>query len=425
VLIKGWGLKKIDEYYLLVMELLIGVLLLSFPALMLTVKGGMNMALSASLLIALLVKLRSPAMLGPTEWKSEWTYYVVAMFAMTLAILISQTYHASFSARHYDGPSRYWLAIPFFLLLYRLDLRVFLTLQFAFPLAAMLGWALAIKASNGSTMPLIDKIRYGDSMLLFSMLSLLSIDWFGKDVWYLRALKLAGFVMGLLAAFQSGTRGALLAIPVFVVIYIYSRGSHLTARMTLRSLVLAVVVIGTSYLTNTVLQNRLQIMATDVATYSQGNLDTSAGVRWQLYGAAVEIISEHLVFGVGPGGYALQMAPMEDAGKVTALAAEYGRGEVHNDILKKTADLGIFGLVAILAVYLVPLWLFGKASRSSSSQIKRTGMMGMAFVSGFMIFGLTAEILNLTMTIAFYSFTVAVLLAYCYNTHHAEHGAIV
>jgi hypothetical protein len=28
------------------------------------------------------------------------------------------------------------------------------------------------------------------------------------------------------------------------------------------------------------------------------------------------------------------------------------------------------------------------------------------------------------MTIAFYSFTVAVLLAYCYNIHHAEHGAV-
>jgi O-antigen ligase len=425
VLIKGWGLKKFDEYYLLVIEMLIGVLLLSFPALMLTVKGGMNMALLASLLIALLVKLRSPAMLGPTEWKPEWTYYVIAMFAMTLAILISQTYHTSFSARHYDGPSRYWLAIPFFLLLYRLDLRVFLTLQYAFPLTAIVGWALATEAGNGSTMPLIDKIRYGDSMLLFSILSLLSIDWFGKDAWYLRSLKLAGFVMGLVAAFQSGTRGALLAIPVFVVIYIYSRGAHLSARMTLRNLVLAVVVIGAAFLTSVIIQNRLQIMATDVATYSQGNRDTSTGIRWQLYGVAVEIISEHPVFGVGPGGYALQMTAMVEAGKLTPLAAGLGRGEVHNDILKKTADLGIFGLVAILAVYLVPLWLFGKASRSSLSQIKRTGMMGMAFVSGFMIFGLTAEILNLTMTIAFYSFTVAVLLAYCYNTHHAEHGAIV
>jgi hypothetical protein len=30
------------------------------------------------------------------------------------------------------------------------------------------------------------------------------------------------------------------------------------------------------------------------------------------------------------------------------------------------------------------------------------------------------ETLNLTMAIAFYSFTVAALLAACYNTHHKE-----
>ena len=116
------------------------------------------------------------------------------------------------------------------------------------------------------------------------------------------------------------------------------------------------------------------------------------------------------------------MASMADAGKITSIAAELGRGEVHNDILKKTADMGMFGLIAILAVYLVPFNLFRKASKSDSMRIKRAGLMGMVFVSAFMVFGLTAEVLNLSMTIAFYSFTVAVLLAYCYNIHHAKIG---
>jgi len=34
---------------------------------------------------------------------------------------------------------------------------------------------------------------------------------------------------------------------------------------------------------------------------------------------------------------------------------------------------------------------------------------------------LTVEILNLTMATAFYSFTVAVLLAACYNVHYRVH----
>lgn len=420
-------MKTFDSYYLSYIESTIRLLLLVFPILMLTVLGGMNAVLFVCVLIALLVRLHPPRLLAKTEWRSEWWPYVIAMFAVTAAILIIQTYHQNFSAPHYDGPARYWLAIPVFLLLCRLDLRVFDTLQYAFPIAAIVGWVFAndnIYGEAGISLPLLDKIRYGDSMLLLSVLSLLSIDWLSKDALYLRVLKWSGFGFGLLAVFESGTRGALLAIPVFVVIYLVFRGSNFNLRSILSSLVLGVMVIWGAYLANPTVQNRVQQMVTDIAVFDQGNRDTSTGIRWQLYEAAVEIISEQPIFGVGTGGYALQMAPMEAAGKITPAAAELGRGEVHNDLLKKTADMGVFGLFALMAVYLVPLWMFRKACRSDSIQIKRAGLMGMFFVSGFMVFGLTAEVLNLTMTISFYSFTIAVLLAYCHNIHHAKQGAI-
>lgn len=58
--------------------------------------------------------------------------------------------------------------------------------------------------------------------------------------------------------------------------------------------------------------------------------------------------------------------------------------------------------------------------RSKTVQIRHSGMLGLLFVSGFMVFGLTVEVLNLTMAAAFYSLTVAVLLAACLNVHHGE-----
>ena len=82
--------------------------------------------------------------------------------------------------------------------------------------------------------------------------------------------------------------------------------------------------------------------------------------------------------------------------------------------------MGIFGLIAMLAVYFVPFRLFWQATKSASEQVKRAGVLGITFVSGFFVFGLTVEFLNLTMAAAFYSFTVAVLLAVCYNIHHGE-----
>jgi O-antigen ligase len=348
-------MKSFEKLYLIGIEAVISVLLLSFPVMMLTVKSGMNAVFLLFLLLAILVWLRPPAMIAPAKWIRDWTPYVAAMFAMTASIFISQTYHQNFSAIHYDSPSRYWLAIPIFLLLYRLDLRVFWSLQLAFPIAAIVGWVFAKDIGNGVTLPMLDKIRYGDSMLLFSMLSLISIDWLGRDTLYLRALKWAGFLAGFLATFQSGTRGALLAIPVFVAIYLLSRGVRLSFRTALASLILGVIVVFGAYLSNDTVQLRLQNMATEVATYEQGNRDTSTGIRWQLYIAAIEIISEQPIFGVGPGGYALQMESMADAGKITPVAAELGRGEVHNDILSRAAGMGVYGLLAILAIYFAPL----------------------------------------------------------------------
>jgi hypothetical protein len=58
--------------------------------------------------------------------------------------------------------------------------------------------------------------------------------------------------------------------------------------------------------------------------------------------------------------------------------------------------------------------------KSSVLQIRKAGLLGLVFVSGFIVFGLTSEALNLTMATAFYALTVAVLLAACLNIHHGE-----
>jgi len=113
---------------------------------------------------------------------------------------------------------------------------------------------------------------------------------------------------------------------------------------------------------------------------------------------------------------------MQQSGKITPLAAELGKGEVHNELLSKTAGLGLPGLLAMLMIYLVPLRIFYRALRANSVQIRQSGMLGLIFVSGFMVFGLTVEVLNLTLATAFYSLTVAVLLAACLNIHHGEYN---
>jgi len=406
--------------YLSFIEKMAGLLLLSYPTLMLAVKGGMNGAFLAMLLLVVAVWIARPNGLAPTAWKKEWTIYAASMAAMSVAVFISQSYHQNYSASPYDGPSRYWLAIPVFLLLRRLDLRVIAMLQFAFPFAAIAGLLLAGRGEGRTGIDTLDLIHFGDFELILAALSLFSVDWLGRDKMPLRILKILGCAAGAAASFGSGSRGGWLAIPVFVLIYIYFTKGSLAPRKILAIVAAALVAGALLYSINSSVHQRVNDVRADIAAFDQGNRDTSTGIRWQLYKAALDIFSRNPLFGVGLGGFAAEMTPMMQAGKITPVAAELGRGEVHNDILCKAAGMGIFGLAAILAVYLVPLWLFWRAAKSASAKIKRGGTLGIVFVSGFFVFGLTVETLNLTMAIAFYSFTVAALLAACYNTHHNE-----
>ena len=224
---------------------------------------------------------------------------------------------------------------------------------------------------------------------------------------------------GIAASFASGSRGGWLAIPLLLTLLIYwSLGKKLLRLIAFSSLAL-LLALTWIFASQIGLNQRLGNLKNEVETY-QDNRDTSTGVRWQLYKAAADVFVRHPIFGVGPEGFAQEMRPLKEAGKLTPLAADTGRGEVHNDLLSKAAGMGILGVLAMLMIYYVPLNLFWRVRKSAIPLVRKSALLGIVFVGAFMVFGLTVEFLNLTLVAAFYAFTVAVLLAACYNIHHGE-----
>lgn len=413
-----------QQRYLLIVETAAMLLLLIYPAAMLAVRGGMNGVFLLMLLLAFLVWLKRPSGMNSVVWHRDFTIYVLSMLSMTAAIFISQTYLQNYAAHPHDAASRYWLAIPVFLLLQRLDPKVFVMLQFAFPVAAITGFMMMEGSGDRVGIATLDLIHFGDFQLILGVLSLFAIDWFGRDNWLMRILKIAGFAAGVAASFGSGSRGGWLAIPVFVAIYIHSRSAGISPKTLATSTIAALLVVTVTYFGSSSFHQRVNELANDVLVFESGNRDTSTGIRWQLYKAAADVFVHHPFFGVGPEGFKMEMQPMMEAGKLTPTAAALGWAEVHNDLLSKAAGMGVFGLVAMLSIYFVPLGLFWRASKSVSAQVRRSGLLGVTFVSGILVFGLTVELLNLTMATAFYSFTVAVLLAACYNIHRSDQPAV-
>jgi len=388
--------------------------LLSYPMLLLTVQGGMNGLLFLLVITSLFCLLHTPKSPTSRLWDSYSISFAIAMASPLLAVFLSETYHGAFSAPPFDGPSRFLFAIPVFLALRQSDMRIITFLQYGLPLgalSALFGAMIVWRKWEIDHSYFVNSIHFGDMALMLGFLSLFSINWEAQDRVPVLILKVCGFLVGLYLSVQSNARGGWAAFPVLLFIWWLSHNPKNSWPKSMAAILSILLVALLGYVLIGMVQHRMDLIYQDFADFHQGDKDTSIGIRLQLWQAACFLFSEHPFFGVGPGGFAQMMTPLSNSGMVTPLAASFGRGEVHNEMLAKAAELGIFGLLSIVSVYAIPLIIFIRSTRSRVAQEKSAAFMGICLVTGFFIFGLTVEIFNLKMTDAFYSLTVAVLLA--------------
>jgi O-antigen ligase len=389
----------------IVINRIVMLILLSYPMLLLTVQGGMNGLLFLLLITSLFYLFRTQKSPTTRLWDSYSISFAIAMASPILAVFLSEAYHGVFSAPPFDGPSRFLFAIPVFLALRQSEMRIITFLQYGLPLraiSALFGAMFAWRKWEIDHSYFVNSIHFGDLALMLGFLSLFSINWEERDQVPVLILKICGFLVGMYLSAQSDARGGWVAFPVLLFIWWLSHNpkNSWPKRMVAILLILLVALLG--YVLIGMVQHRMDLIYQDFADFHQGSKDTSIGIRLQLWQAACYLFSEHPIFGAGPGGFAQMLTP---------IAGSFGRGEVHNEILAKAAGLGVFGLLSIFSVYAVPLIIFIRSTRSKVSQEKSAAFMGICLVTGFFIFGLTVEIFNLKMTDAFYSLTVAVLLA--------------
>ncbi|MDX1454539.1 MAG: O-antigen ligase family protein [Gammaproteobacteria bacterium] len=137
-----------------------------------------------------------------------------------------------------------------------------------------------------------------------------------------------------------------------------------------------------------------------VADYRFAGLDTSVGLRLQLWRSAIEAFLARPLLGLGPGGLRESWSRAIAAGEISARVGEFDHA--HGEILTVAAERGIPGLLSLLAVYAAPFWLFWRRRDAY-------GRAGMAFIGVIFISGLTETIFNHSLGITYYSMMVLIL----------------
>ena len=85
----------------------------------------------------------------------------------------------------------------------------------------------------------------------------------------------------------------------------------------------------------------------------------------------------------------------------------------HSQYLSALAKGGLFGLLAVLLTFAIPMFLFYRliASDQGSNETKRFALAGLVFLLSFMIFGLTEAVFERSRIMTFFAFYLVVMMA--------------
>ncbi len=143
--------------------------------------------------------------------------------------------------------------------------------------------------------------------------------------------------------------------------------------------------------------------------YRYSLMNTSVGKRFEMWRAAWHMFLKHPVLGIGTGAFYEDAQQMARRGFIAPPAARFDHP--HSDYFDALSSRGVVGLVALLALFLVPAAYFLRAVKSHEDTSHAVGLAGLLLVCGFAIFGLTDTVFIHSMNISWYVIYIALFMA--------------
>jgi O-antigen ligase len=402
------------------MKRLVTAALVSFYVLALILDRAAGVIYGILVLFGLLAIAFGWTILGKTFWQTTKHYWPLnlAMAAPLIAVLAHQISTGHFAARSADSPSRLALYALIFWAVSLVPLKYLKHVQWAFVAGAFLSAIKMYVLTNGGTdrygTDFIPIIIFAEMALLLGAFSAFSIAWNGDHKKLAVLLKLISAGAVIYAAYISQSRGPWLTILVFgVIAFAAAKDLRRIDKILISAIVSALLItaLGSYFQPGSIVRQRITAAQDNIQEYVDGkNVDTSLGIRFQLWRGSWILFKENPVFGVGVENYPLALQDLEKRKIISPTAAALPHS--HNDILFMMAKLGLFGLIAILAIYFVPLYYFVADLRNRDGEIRSVAAMGMALSLGIMTLGLTDVVFLWWEIFPFYSISIALFLAY-------------
>lgn len=399
-----------------------------FPVTFLTVRHGVHVSLFALVLLAAYHCWSGKAPKIELHYPLD-TLMLLTFAGLFLSVLISQAFRGAMHFAAFDGPSRILLAGVVFLLLKSLNIPYIKILSIAVPVGLICVF-LSVQLNPGAywgeryATYFVDPNTLGSQAFILGLLSLLMIGWDGRQSKALMVLQALGGILGLYVSVGSGSRGGWLTAPFILLLILLLRLGDIShasklqkQKMWLQTLAICIGIYFVSligFYFSEKLSARIISGYFEILNWFTGaNLDTSAGTRLSMWKFGFQFANESLLFGYGEEKnmmQVLQNSPLNIAANETAINTMALTGP-HSDILSKLLSAGLFGLGAYLSLLLVPFSIFWKRRNALDFNVKQAARIGLFYITGIFIAGLSNEQLSLKYLCTFYGLMIAVLLA--------------
>ena len=399
-----------------------------FPITFMTVRHGVHVSLFALLLIAFIVFLQNKHARFHVADKND-LIVPLCFCGLLLAVLLGQLFRSKIHMAAFDGPSRIMFAGFVFLLLKSRPMPYIIILDVAIPVG--LFCVLTAVTLNPSVYwdgrfatYFVDPNTLGSQTFILALIVFLSIAPGQRESRWLLLLKLMGGAAGIYVSIYSGSRGAWLAGPFIFLLFLLVRFGdvyqaqgaerfNIALQATLIFLASIVLFFLAFYFSDAV-SSRVISGYHEIRNWFTGeNLDGSAGIRLSIWKFSFQFANESLLFGYGEEKNMMQLlsnSPLNIPANQIAIGTMAATGP-HSDILSKLLSSGLLGLIAYLCLLFVPFYFFYAHRNSPIGDKKRAARMGLYYITGVFIAGLSNEQLSLKYLCTFYGLMTATLLA--------------
>ncbi|MEC9483034.1 MAG: O-antigen ligase [Halomonas sp.] len=367
---------------------------------------------------AVLLLLVTPILLSkknrPVVGRQDWA--VIGVLLAYFLVCAFEVVWDGQSSSGFDKPSRFLLAVPVLLLLLAYPPKAaYLWAGLAAGGIVSGFWATWQKLAEGVSRAggYTHVIQFGNLNMLLGILCLAGLGWAYVQprarLWF--PFLLLGGVMGILGSLMSGSRGGWVGFP-FVLLVLYQAYGRDLPRRWLASLAVVVLVgAAAAYaIPQLGVQQRVHQAFSDISRFvEQDNPTSSLGARFEMWGAAVTLIPERPIVGWGSQGYLQARDRLVEQGRFHPIIQDYEH--VHNEYLDAWVKRGFIGLIALLALYLVPLRLFAKRMKSADLPLRALATAGVLLPLAYMDFGLSQVFLSHNSGVMMFAFLLVVLWA--------------